>query len=224
MFDFLAHCFTIWAGLFLEPNQPLLRSWYFVRTSRMLTMFMSISYWRPWRRNGICNPAFEQSLGMPWDKHTKYLKQKISPPGSIISHHVSCVSWPPYLAKKPTKTLVPTGTRGAGGSDSWRFGSRRTTWSDSILQGGFQGAAGCRDFSPKKNNNQNGNVSMCHLESDGDGFILFGQARWRDVVFVCFCGWKLLCNKKSMNKLVMISSRLSMEAPWGRADWHWCGF
>ena len=87
-----------------------------------------------------------------------------------------------------------------------------------------------RFFIPKKNSNQNVNVSMCYLESDGDGFILvffFGgerQARWWTWVFVCFCGWKLLCNKKSMNKLVMISSRLSMEAPWGRADWHWCGF
>lgn len=82
------------------------------------------------------------------------IRNKNSPPGSIISHHVSCVSWPPIPGKKPTKPLVPTGTPRqcylAGGSDSWRFGSRRTTWSDSILQGGFQGAAGCRDFFTKK--------------------------------------------------------------------------
>ena len=199
MFDFLAHCFTIWAGLFFEPNQPLLRSWYFVRTSRMLTMFMSISYWRPWRCNGICNPAFEQSLGMPC-LSLLYLKQKF--PHQDPSFHImyQCILTP-IPGKKPNQNpwypLEPRGNATSqvvaihGGLDQEeRHEAIRSFKEGSKVQ------LVVEIFSPPKKTNQNVNVSMCCLESDDDGFILFGQARWLDVVFVCFCGWKLLCNKK----------------------------
>lgn len=73
-------------------------------------------------------------------------------------------------------------------------------------------------FSPKKKTKQNVNVSMCYLVSDGDGFILVffflggGKGRLggdRGFLYI-FVDGNSYATKKSMNKLVMISSRLSM--------------